>query len=160
STVAKIPGPIPLGLLMRVHFLMSLLLATPLIAMVPAFAAEPPPADIRFQRDVASILSENCFQCHGPDAKARKADLRLDTRAGLMGVLEPGKSSASELVRRIDAAVDDGRMPPPQSKRVLSPEQKQILRRWIDQGAPWSAHWAYEAPTRPSLPAVRDGLSS
>jgi len=109
---------------------------------------------VRFSRDVLPILSENCFACHGPDAKARKADLRLNAHDGVLTVVTPGASGDSELIRRVNADVGDGRMPPPKSNRTLSAAQKDLLRRWVDQGAVWGKHWAYEAPDRPQPPAV------
>jgi hypothetical protein len=118
--------------------------------------AEAEPA-VRFSRDVLPILSANCFQCHGPDEKARKAKLRLDTAEGVGAVLKPGKSDQSELIRRVTAEADDERMPPPRANRRLTAAQKDVLRRWIDGGAVWGKHWAFESPTRPSLPPVKHG---
>jgi hypothetical protein len=115
----------------------------------------PATAPVPFSRDVLPILSQNCFDCHGPDAKARKAKLRLDTRDGVLSVVKPGKSSESEFIRRINAD-DDERMPPLQTKRRLTAEQKGALRRWVDQGAAWSKHWAYEPPAHPGLPTVKN----
>lgn len=111
---------------------------------------------IRFGRDILPILANHCFHCHGPDDKARKGKLRLDTREGALAVVKPGKSADSEMVRRIHAAADDGLMPPPRANRWLSTEQKELLQRWIEQGASWGKHWAYEAPTRPELPTVKN----
>jgi hypothetical protein len=111
---------------------------------------------VRFGRDILPILSENCFKCHGPDEKARKAKLRLDTHEGALKVIVPGKAAASELVRRINAAPGDGHMPPARSNRTLTAEQKALLKRWIDQGGAWGKHWAYEPPQRPDLPAVKN----
>jgi hypothetical protein len=110
---------------------------------------------VRFSRDVLPILAENCLQCHGPDEKARKAKLRLDTLDGARAVIKPRHSADSELIRRINAADDDERMPPPRTNRRLSAAQKDVLRRWIDEGAVWGKHWAYETPVRPPLPRVR-----
>src|SRR5262249_1164364 len=114
-------------------------------------------------RQVRPILSENCFACHGPDEKQRKAKLRLDTKEGALGELPngdhavvPGKSEESELVWRITAEDPAERMPPAKSGKHLKPEQIALLRRWIDQGAPWSSHWAFEPPKRPALPKVSD----
>src|SRR5205823_13122913 len=111
-------------------------------------------------RDVLPILSDHCFQCHGPDAKARKADLRLDTAYGALRkqdpVIVPGKSGESELARRITSADETERMPPPKFNRPLSAEQVRTLTRWIDQGAAWGKHWAFEPPARPPLPPARD----
>ncbi len=131
--------------------------AVPVLALAlstVAPGADPAPAT-RFSRDVLPILSENCFQCHGPDEKARKAKLRLDTREGILHVVKPRKAAESELVRRINETADDERMPPPKSTRQLTAAQKETLRRWIDEGAVWGKHWAYETPLRPPLPAVK-----
>jgi hypothetical protein len=125
-----------------------------LVLVGPAPAADPEPA-VRFSRDVLPILAENCFLCHGPDEKARKANLRLDTQGGILRVVTPRNSAGSELVRRLGAD-DDERMPPPKSKRTLTAAQKETLRRWIDEGAVWHKHWAYEPVVRPPLPAVKD----
>jgi Protein of unknown function (DUF1553)/Protein of unknown function (DUF1549)/Planctomycete cytochrome C len=111
---------------------------------------------VRFGRDVLPILSENCFKCHGPDEKARKAKLRLDQRGGMLSVVTPGKGDESELVRRIESDDPEEQMPPQKSGRSLTAGQKEVLRRWIDQGAAWGKHWAYEALVRPSLPATKD----
>src|SRR5947209_13077284 len=113
-------------------------------------------APVVFGRDILPILSENCFRCHGPDSKARKARLRLDTHEGALRVIVPGKSAASALIRRISAASRKELMPPPKSNRKLTAGQKELLRRWIDQGAAWGKHWAYETPRRPDLPPVKN----
>jgi hypothetical protein len=114
-----------------------------------------PAPSLRFSRDVLPILTENCFACHGPDAVARKAKLRLDTREGALTVAEPGKSHDSELIHRIMSDADDERMPPPKANRTLTAAQKDVLKRWVEQGLPWGKHWAYEPPERPTLPDVR-----
>jgi len=112
---------------------------------------------VSFDRDVRPILSEYCFKCHGPDAKVRKAELRLDTRAGLFRtrkdttVIVAGDPEHSELLRRVRAN-DDDRMPPASTKRRLSAAQIAVLRAWIEQGAKWEAHWSFEKPVRPELP--------
>jgi hypothetical protein len=125
-----------------------------LLVAATARSAEAPPT-VRFGRDVLPILSENCFQCHGPDEKARKAKLRLDTQEGARAVLTPGKDGKSKLLRRINAPPEDV-MPPPRTRRRLTAAQKDLLRRWIDEGGAWGKHWAYEAPVRPHLPALND----
>jgi hypothetical protein len=113
------------------------------------------PPNAAFSRDILPILSNNCFTCHGPDEKTRKADLRLDTRDGVLSVVTPGHGSDSELIRRINAT-DASHMPPRRSGRKLSAEQKALLRRWVDEGAAWGKHWAFEKPVRPNLPRVRN----
>ncbi len=115
-----------------------------------------PQTTVRFGRDILPIFAENCFKCHGPDEKARKAKLHLDRQEVALNVIVPGKSAESKLVHRITATDPNEVMPPPKSNRKLSAEQKELLRRWIDQGAPWGRHWAYETPTRPDLPVVKN----
>ena len=103
-----------------------------------------------FARDVQPILSENCYACHGPDAKARKADLRLDTQDGALRkkdpVIVPGKSADSELIRRILSADENEVMPPPHINKKISAKQVATLKAWIDTGAAWGTHWAFIAP--------------
>ncbi len=114
-----------------------------------------PSAAVDFNRDVRPILSEACYQCHGPDKARRKGDLRLDTRDGAFaktGVIVAGKPGESELIARISSDDPDESMPPADSGRSLSPAQKDILRRWIEQGAAWKGHWAYLPPDRPTPP--------
>jgi mono/diheme cytochrome c family protein len=119
-----------------------------------------PGPDVDFQRQVRAILSENCFQCHGPDQKTRMANLRLDTRDGAFAArkngvpIVPGKPDESLMVKRVFAETDAMRMPPVASHKVLTEDQKNILRRWIEQGAPWKEHWAFIPPVRPVLPPV------
>lgn len=104
---------------------------------------------IEFNRDVRPILSDNCFQCHGPDEKQRKADLRLDTRDGL-------QSATKEIIERITAADPEKQMPPPDSGKKLSDAQIALLAQWVEQGATWSSHWAFTPPTRPAVPKIED----
>ena len=126
-------------------------------------AVDKNPGAIDFARDVRPLLSDNCFACHGPDAKKRKADLRLDTREGALADLGgtsaviPGKPNESELTRRITSDDEDDRMPPPDSGKQLDDRQKELLRRWIAQGAEYDLHWAYKPGTRPEPPSVNNG---
>jgi len=115
---------------------------------------------IEFNRDVRPILADRCFACHGPDKNKRKADLRLDTREGLLGgtgkigVVAPGKPEESELWRRVSSESADERMPPPTFAKGLSDADRQILHRWIEQGAKWEGHWAFLPIGRPEPPAA------
>ncbi len=116
---------------------------------------------ISFRRDVLPLLSERCFACHGPDDDSREADLRLDRRADATAprdgtaAIVPGKPDQSELLHRLAASDPDVVMPPPDSgKKPLTPKQVTLIRQWIEQGAPWSRHWAYEPPRRPPLPTT------
>jgi len=151
----------------RVHFnsvLFCLLAAGGwLAAGSPARAVDrPAPARINFSREILPVLSDNCFSCHGPDEKNRKARLRLDTHEGALrvkdgvAVIAPGRSTASELVRRITSPDEDDVMPPPKSNRKLTPAQIELLKRWIDQGAEWGRHWAYEVAQRPAVPNIKN----
>ncbi len=109
---------------------------------------------VEYNRDVRPILAENCFACHGPDSAARKADLRLDRRddAVEMAAIEPGKPEESMLVERINATDPHERMPPKESHKTLTAEQKKVLTTWIAQGAVYQAHWSMIAPERPTPP--------
>ncbi|NQV23118.1 MAG: DUF1553 domain-containing protein [Rhodopirellula sp.] len=121
-------------------------------------AAEP--AAVDFNRDIRPILSDNCFECHGPDAEQRQAELRLDTKEGLFRKTDehssvvPGDLAKSELFRRMTSTDPDERMPPADSGRKLSQEQIGIVKKWIESGAEWQQHWSFIAPTRPTSPAV------
>ena len=117
--------------------------------MLAALSVEAAPKKISFNRDVRAILSENCFTCHGPDAKARKGKLRLEVRAGAIAerkggtfAVKPGNTEDSELVYRIFAEDADEVMPPKESKLALPAEQKAILKQWIAEGAEYEPHWA------------------
>jgi hypothetical protein len=113
---------------------------------------------VQFNRDVSPILSENCFVCHGPDKNNRKGKLRLDVREAALekGAIVPGKPDQSELVSRIFNTNADDLMPPPDSNKKLTAEQKNLLKRWIEQGAQYQPHWSYIKPERPEIPAARD----
>ena len=129
-------------------------------ATLPSVAAG---ESIDFNRDVRRVLSDNCFKCHGPDTKERKAGkrrLRLDTpeeaQADLGGhrAIVPGQPDKSELVKRILASDPDDRMPPPDSGKKLTANEVVLLQNWIKQGAPYARHWSYLKPIRPALPSV------
>jgi hypothetical protein len=127
-----------------------------LAAAPPVRAVTRPP--ISYGRDISPILSDKCYRCHGPDAEARKADLRLDTREGLSGdIVAAGKPDQSELIARIFSTDDDVRMPPPESKISLTAEQRELLRRWIAEGAIFAEHWAFQPlPDKINVPVVAD----
>lgn len=120
-----------------------------------------------FNRDIRPILSNNCFHCHGPDEESRKGGqdgLRLDTAEGarmdLGGgafAIVPGQPERSELIARLVTPDRDELMPPPASGKTLTAAEIDLLRRWIQAGAPYARHWSYEPPRRPALPAVKEG---
>ena len=133
-----------------------------LTSTFPLQAQTPAKATIQYARDVQPILSTHCFLCHGPNDKDRKAGLRLDLaetatktlKSGSRAVV-PGDSKNSELIARIHAEGSE-RMPPPKSNHTLKESEKQILKRWIDEGAVYQKHWAFETPKMPTLPQVKN----
>jgi hypothetical protein len=112
---------------------------------------------LNFNRDVRPILSENCFYCHGVDGNKREADLRLDLREDAIegGAIVPGDLEESEMYHRIHSTEEDEIMPPPDSNRILSSEQKKILEQWILEGAKYEKHWAFVAPEQKTPPKVK-----
>jgi len=134
-----------------------------LLVTVLAGAGGDAPRALDFNRDVRPILSDRCFRCHGPDAGARKRELRLDLEDGSRALLKDGKRAivpgdlvASELARRIQSGDPDEVMPPPAQNRPLSAAQQDILLRWIREGAKYAPHWAFVAPK--STTGSIDGL--
>ena len=121
-------------------------------------------ATVDFNRDIRPLLSDRCFKCHGPEEKSREAGLRLDQKEVALGELEsgwtavvPGDLSASALVQRITAKEETELMPPADSGKSLNPAEIALLKRWIEQGAPWAEHWAFVTPTRPEAPPAPEG---
>ncbi len=110
--------------------------------------------DIDFNRDIRPILSDKCYQCHGPDGRAREADLRIDRRQDALAVITPGDPESSELFLRVNHEDPDQRMPPDQSPKKLEPREIAKLRQWIAEGANFTGHWAYQPISKPALPAV------
>jgi len=139
----------------------SLSLSLTFIALFPlaGFAQSVSRADspqLDFNRHVRPILSENCFKCHGPDANARQAELRLDDQRSAKRVLEATPGKPSEILNRITSRDPDVRMPPPSSKKTLTPAEIETLKRWVQEGAKFDRHWAFE-PVRPVVvPTVKD----
>ena len=141
---------------------------TPFVSTTASTAAAAGPAQrVSFNRDIRPILSDNCVECHGPDAAARKADLRLDREQDAIAELaafQAGESEApivrghpelSELIARIETDDSDDLMPPPDSHKVLTNQQIALLKRWVEDGAPWEEHWAFVAPAA-SMPGSND----
>ena len=130
-----------------------------LAASLAQGVAQSVPAKIEFNRDVRPILSDNCYHCHGNDPSHRKAKLRLDVREAALEqeAFVPGKPEQSQLIERILTDDADELMPPPDSHKRLSAPQKEILKRWIAEGAEYQPHWAFVAPKPVGLPA---GLKS
>jgi len=131
-------------------------------ALTSAAMGANPTDKVGFNSQVRTILSNNCFYCHGPDEKHREAKLRLDVREdalrdlGGYAAIVPGKPDESELIKRITTHEEDDVMPPVKSNKHLTPEQKETLRRWIAQGANYERHWSFEPPKRAEVPVIAD----
>ncbi len=129
-----------------------------LVGVGTVTAAEPRPID--FNRDIRPILSNHCFHCHGFDHETREADLRLDVheavladRGGYAAVV-PGDAEASELIKRVVSQDEFEVMPPAEADKDLLPQQIELLKRWVNEGAVWAEHWAYVPPTAHETPTV------
>ncbi len=131
----------------------------------PAMASDSQkvPEVVDFNFHIRPILSDRCFKCHGPDANQRKAELRLDTEAGLYQALKDdseahvivnGNSNDSELYRRLTSEDTSQVMPPPNSRLEVSDHEKKLIKKWIDQGAKYQKHWAFIPPKSHELPKV------
>ena len=117
---------------------------------------------IDFTRDIRPIFSNYCFQCHGPDANQREADLRLDIAESIFShrdeipLLVAGEPEQSELYLRISTTDPQQHMPPPDHERQPTAEQIQLIKEWIAQGAEMESHWAFQPPRRPPPPDVQN----
>jgi len=137
----------------------SLFAVLALLTAAPAMAA----GLVDFNREVRPVLSDRCYACHGPDATSLKGGLRLDLReqatapakSGATAIV-PGRPDQSELVRRLDAPDADERMPPEDSHKSLNAAEKDMLRRWIAEGAIYKDHWSFLPPASLEPPAVDD----
>ena len=119
--------------------------------------------EVDFNFDVKPILSDKCYTCHGPDDKARKANLRLDIESGFYKSLEDNPNhyvinknnpEKSEILNRINSENASYVMPPPESNLKLSDREKEVLKKWVDQGGNWEPHWAYTKPKLPNIPEI------
>ncbi|MFM7817802.1 MAG: DUF1549 domain-containing protein, partial [Verrucomicrobiota bacterium] len=143
---------------------LSTVLPLLVLGSVPGFAA---PGTVQFNRDIRPLLSDNCFACHGFDAKKRKAGLRLDTPEGAFApnkegrvAIKPGDLAGSELWKRLQTTDPDDVMPPPETHKSLTAAQKDTLKRWIEEGASYQKHWAFEPITSPTIPPAQPGQTS
>ena len=133
-----------------------------LIFATHASAAKKQPVD--FIRDIKPILSDRCFNCHGPDANNRQADLRLDLKEEALAaitfdgnrVIRAGRANKSELIKRIHSDNPDFKMPPAESKLELTDEEIELLTRWVEQGAQWEDHWSFETPKTQTPPKTKN----
>jgi hypothetical protein len=133
------------------------------VLLAPLSPAHADGRRVDYNRDIRPLFSDLCYKCHGPDEAERKAGLRLDTPEGMVAKLDtgvpaivPGKSGESELYARLTAAEPTERMPPPSMGKSLSPQQIELIRRWIDEGATTRGHWSFAAVHRPAPPPVKN----
>lgn len=139
----------------------SLRFLIPVIACGLATGRAEDASKISFNQDVRPLLSDRCFACHGPDEAAREADLRLDLEEPAMAdlggyrAIVPGKPDESEMIRRIESGDPDKVMPPPEAHLELDAAEKELLRRWIEEGAEWEDHWSFQAVVKPEVPEAK-----
>src|SRR5690606_36085666 len=111
-----------------------------------------------FATDIRPVLSDACFSCHGPDPEHREAELRLDLKEAVFAkhngqaLVVPGKPAESLLYQRMTAAEESERMPPVDSGKKLSASDIENIRKWIEAGAPWASHWAFQTPVKSQIP--------
>ena len=135
-----------------INTLASLLLIAPLLVGFSS-VAHADESNIVFSRDIRPILAGHCFNCHGPDEGSREGDLRLDTEEGARKSLEV-EGGVAKLMGRVTSHDPDLVMPPPSVKKPLTPAQIERLTRWVEAGAPWGSHWAFEPLVKPAVPTV------
>lgn len=133
---------------------------TMLMCVIPQAATA---ADVDFTRDIRPILSGRCFKCHGPDEETREGGLRLDTQSGAFSEADsgdrgivPGHANQSSVIERVTSTDEDLRMPPLSEGPALSPKEVDVLKKWIQSGAKYSAHWSFVKPQKTRLPQVSD----
>lgn len=157
--MTRICDPTPVSIVLHQSLLQTLVTLLLTLAATPTVRA----ADrVQFNRDIRPILAENCYKCHGPDANARQAGLRLDQRPSATSKLESGNTAIaaadpqrSTVIQRILSTDPDTRMPPPDSGKQLTAAQRRQLTTWIEQGAEYQTHWAFTPAVRPTIPAVK-----
>ena len=141
----------------------ALALSSTCLLFQPASAQQDSPNQLTFNRDIRPILSNHCYQCHGPDHQARQGGLRLDVRDQALTATEsgaiaivPGNATDSHLVERILSTDPSTVMPPPEIDKRLTSRQKELLAEWINKGAAYEVHWAFVPPERPNRPDVNE----
>src|SRR5437899_665694 len=151
----------PMPALVRMTVLILLAVGSSAAALAASARKQSVTEPVDFSSQIRPIISGKCFSCHGPDESSRKAKLRLDLRdeaikerKGTRAIV-PGNLANSEMVRRITATDPDDVMPPPKTGRTLSAADIDLIKRWIQQGAPYTPHWAFVRPERPPLPRVK-----
>jgi hypothetical protein len=132
---------------------------TALVLLFPLSGGHLCAAGVDFNRDIRPIFSDHCYACHGPDQNTRRAELRLDSRESALEseapVIIPGQPDLSHLIERITSSDPSEVMPPEKHNKPLSPAQIDLLVRWVQEGAPWQDHWAFQPPKSPPPPTVQ-----
>ena len=127
------------------------------VGTTTALAQEP----VNYRQEIQPILARYCFACHGPDAAQRQADLRLDQEASAKATsIVEGRPDESPLIERILSTDASTIMPPPETGHVLSPQEQELLRRWVAEDAPYQSHWAFEPIQKPSVPEANEWASN
>ena len=147
---------------LKIFFLASSVIIVAVAMMTSRKVSADNRAAISYNRDIRPIFSDTCFRCHGPDKNARKAGLRLDlrdeatkkTRSGVTPIV-PNKPEDSEIVRRIFSNEKSKMMPPEEIHKSLTEAQKEIIKRWVAEGAKYEGHWAYQPVNRSEIPAAK-----
>ena len=135
--------------------LMPAIVCISLFLPLQASGEEAAGQEVSFNRDIRPILAANCFLCHGPDKKARKARLRFDEEKSIIKAFREKDLSRNKAWKRINSQDEEKVMPPPELNKPLSPADKKILVRWIAEGAKYEKHWAFELPNAGTLPTVK-----
>ncbi len=159
----RIDAILPGGLVFRriAAAVVAVLTGVAVLSAPPLAGSTVDQAPVDFQLQVRPILSDACFECHGPDPKARLADLRLDLEEGVFAErstglpVTPGDPESSLIYQRITHSDSALRMPPKYAHKELTEDQIQVVRRWIEEGAPWEEHWSFAPLTRPEPPQVQ-----
>ncbi len=141
---------------MRFSFFVASILLIASLTFLTGNAATAADGPLSFNRDIRPILSANCYQCHGPDKKHRKADLRLDVEDGVTGAFGEPELGDNEAWQRLISTDPKHRMPPPEADITLKPEELETLKTWIVQGSKFEGHWAFITPTKPAVPKVKN----
>ena len=147
----------------RTRLRLWILLASLLATLCAKTDAAPLPARVDFNYHIKPLLSDRCFFCHGPDEKARKGKLRLDTKEGAFKaltdgkfVIKPGDAANSELIHRITSSDPEELMPPPKANLALSADEVALLKKWVAQGAEWKKHWAFIPVGQVTVPETKN----
>jgi hypothetical protein len=141
---------------MRISFFFASSLLIASLTFLTGRVAMAADGQISFNRDIRPILSARCYQCHGPDEKHRKANLRLDGEDGITGAFGETKLEDNEAWQRLISTDPEMRMPPPKAKVLVKLQELELLKTWITQGAKYEGHWAFITPIRPAAPKVKN----